>query len=62
MTISMKIMFFVIAVVSMVCFAIASILMANGDGWASFGLFVLAFGFISAGFVMKRKVLRNHAM
>ncbi len=62
MSTSVKIGFFLVAVTTMVCFAVASILMASGNGWAAFGLFVVAFALITVAFVTKRKVLRKDAI
>jgi hypothetical protein len=62
MPISAKIAFFLVAVTTMACFAVASILMANGDGWAAFALFALAIVLTAGGFITKSKVLRKNAM
>ncbi len=62
MSISLKITLFIMAVTTMASFAVASILMANGDGWAAFALFVFAIVLTTCGFVTKHKVLRKNAM
>ena len=61
MTISVKIMFFFFAVITMACFAIASILMAEGNGWGAFLLFALAILLTGAGFITRKRVLRKSA-
>lgn len=62
MSVTTKIALFFVAVSTMACFAIASILMANGNGWAAFAVFTLAIVLTACGFITKSKVLRKGAM
>jgi hypothetical protein len=54
-----KIAYFFIAIVTMACFAFASVLMAeNHPGWATL-LFVLAIVITGAGFVTKARLVHK---
>jgi uncharacterized membrane protein len=55
---SMRIVFFFVALITMVCLAVASILMAQGQGWLATLFFVLAFVLIGFAFMAKRRVYR----
>jgi hypothetical protein len=61
MSVSAKIVFFLVAVTTMASFAVASIFMANGNGWAAFALFAFAIILTAGGFITKGKVLRKNA-
>lgn len=59
MTGSKKFSFFLVALGTMTCFAVASIAMAEGHGWRAFFLFVLAVALTTAGFIAKNRVLKR---
>ncbi|MFB5192286.1 hypothetical protein [Alicyclobacillus fastidiosus] len=58
MTTSFKIMFFFVSLFTMVCFALGSVMMAQGRGWLATLFFVLAFVMTGTGFVTKRRLVR----
>jgi len=60
MTGTMKFVFFLVALATMTCFAVASVAMAQGHGWLASGLFVVALLMTTAGFVTKSRVMRRN--
>jgi hypothetical protein len=57
MTKSQKFGFFLLALVTMGCFAIATVVMAEGKGGLAIALYVLAFVIVGCGFTIKRRIL-----
>ncbi|GEO26145.1 hypothetical protein AAC03nite_19300 [Alicyclobacillus acidoterrestris] len=58
MTTSFKILFFFISLFTMACFALGSVMMAQGRGWLATLFFVLAVLITGLGFVTKRRLVR----
>jgi hypothetical protein len=54
-----KISFFILAVVTMACFACASVMMAEGRGGYALSLFILAIVLVGCGFMVRKRILRR---
>ncbi|WAH36585.1 hypothetical protein [Alicyclobacillus dauci] len=57
MSASVRFLFFLFALFTMVCFALGSVMMAQGHGWLATLFFVLAVVLAACGFVAKRRVM-----
>lgn len=61
MSASTRLLFFMIALLTMVCFALGSVMMAQGEGWLATLFFVLAIVVAGCGFVAKRRFIKREA-
>lgn len=54
-----KFIYFLVAVVTMVCLAAASVAMAQNHAWEAVILFVVSFAIIACAFIVKARLRRS---